>query len=111
MQPPPCMEPLLLCYPSQDDEFLSALSMKNGSKLLCGTQSGVLCIFGWGKWGDIETRFPGHPESVDTMLKVDESTVITGSSDGMLRVSQIQPDKVRGTPAPPSPLHEAMTRV
>jgi WD40 repeat protein len=30
------------------------------------------------------------------MLKVDESTVVTGSSDGLLRVVSLQPNKVLG---------------
>ena len=30
------------------------------------------------------------------MLKIDESTVLTGSSDGLIRVVQLQPNKVLG---------------
>ena len=41
-------------------------------------------------------RYPGHPESVDCMLKIDESTLLTGSSDGLIRVVSIQPNKILG---------------
>lgn len=74
---------------------------KHGRKLVVGTTSGVLAIFSWGHWGlprllthlsvylfisgDMSDRFPGHPNSVDTMIVVDEETIITGSSDGLIR--------------------------
>jgi hypothetical protein len=68
-----------------EDELLSVLVVKNGTKVVVGSQSGVLFIFDWGEWKNISDRFPGHPHSVDTMLKIDERTVITGSSDGLIR--------------------------
>lgn len=56
----------------------------------------MLDIITWGELGTVSDRFPGHPDSVDTILKVDESTVITGSSDGLIRIVQIQPNKLLG---------------
>jgi WD40 repeat protein len=47
-------------------------------------------------WGDISDRFPGHPSSLDAIVKVDEDTLLTGSSDGLIRVVSIQPDKLLG---------------
>ena len=70
--------------------------MKHGRKVLCGTQEGVLDIWTWGRWGDLNDRFPGHPNSVETILKVDEDTVVTGSSDGVLRIVSILPNKLLG---------------
>ncbi|OQR96269.1 transmembrane protein [Thraustotheca clavata] len=67
-----------------------------GKKVVCGSQDGVLVIFSWGTWGDMSDRFPGHPDSVETMLKVDEDTILTGSSDGIIRVVQIHPNKLLG---------------
>jgi len=82
----------------QDDELLSLCILKSGGKkkVVCGTQTGTLSVFSWGTWGDISDRFPGHPSSVDALLKVDENTVLTGSSDGLIRVVQIHPDKFLG---------------
>ena len=60
-------------------------NLQNGKKIVCGSQDGVLVIFSWGTWGDMSDRFPGHPESVEAILKVDEDTVLTGSSDGIVR--------------------------
>lgn len=80
----------------QDDELLSLCLIKNGRKVLCGTTEGVLAIFSFGCWGDVSDRFPGHPSSIDAILKVDEDTVLTGSSDGFIRVVSIQPDMLIG---------------
>jgi hypothetical protein len=44
-----------------------------------GSQTGVLNIFTYGDWGDISDRFPGHPESVDALVKCDEDIVFTGT--------------------------------
>ncbi|KAG7359236.1 WD repeat-containing protein [Nitzschia inconspicua] len=80
----------------QEDELLSLQIMKHGKKVVCGTQEGVLSIFSWGTWGDCSDRFPGHPSSIDALLKIDEDTLLTGSSDGRIRVVQVQPDKLLG---------------
>jgi hypothetical protein len=80
----------------QDDELLSICKLKHGKKIVCGTGEGVLNVWSWGTWGDISDRFPGHPQSIDALLKVDEDTIITGSSDGVLRLVQIHPDELLG---------------
>ena len=79
-----------------EDELLSMQIMKNGRKVVCGTGEGILAVWSWGTWGDVSDRFPGHPSSVDAILKVDEDTLLTGSSDGLIRVVQIHPDKLLG---------------
>lgn len=50
----------------------------------------------WGELGTISDKFPGHPESVDCMIPVDRHTILTGSSDGLIRVVQIQPNQLLG---------------
>jgi len=80
----------------QEDEMLSIVLLKNGRKVMCGSQQGVLAVWSWGTWGDVSDRFPGHPASVDALLKVDEDTVLTGSSDGLIRLVQLHPDKLLG---------------
>ncbi|KAL6771918.1 hypothetical protein ACKKBG_A28285 [Auxenochlorella protothecoides x Auxenochlorella symbiontica] len=79
-----------------DDELLSVVVVKSGRKVVCGTTTGVLNIWSWGYWNDCSDRFPGHPESVEAMVKLDEDTIVTGSSDGMLRVVSLQPNKLVG---------------
>jgi WD40 repeat protein len=80
----------------QEAELQCIEVIKGGRKVVCGTQDGVIITFSWGRWGDCSDRYPGHPESVDCMLKVDESTLLTGSSDGLVRVVQIQPNTILG---------------
>jgi WD repeat-containing protein 55 len=80
----------------QEDEMLSIVLLKNGRKVMCGTQQGVLAVWSWGTWGDVSDRFPGHPSSIDALLKVDEDTVLTGASDGIIRLVQLHPDKLLG---------------
>ncbi|CAK9055776.1 unnamed protein product [Durusdinium trenchii] len=70
----------------QDDELLSVAILRRGTKVICGTQTGVLPIFSWGDFGDQKDRINGHSMSVDAMVKLAEDSIITGSSDGKLRV-------------------------
>lgn len=81
---------------NQEDELLSLCLLKNSSKVLCSSQQGILSLFSYGKWADISDRFPGHPQSVDALLKIDEDTVLTGSSDGLVRAVQLLPNALLG---------------
>ncbi|KAI0797425.1 WD40-repeat-containing domain protein [Irpex lacteus] len=82
----------------QEDELLSIVSIKGGSKLLIGTQSGTLALFSPRHgYADCVTRIPGHPHSIDTLSPIpsrypnSSSTVLTGSSDGLVRVVEVFP--------------------
>jgi len=79
-----------------EDELLSCEIMKGGRKVVAGSQEGILNIFSYGKWEDISDRYPGHPQSVDAIAKVTEDMVVTGSSDGLIRVISIFPNKILG---------------
>ncbi|CAM6097275.1 unnamed protein product [Calypogeia fissa] len=79
-----------------EDELLSVVLVKNGRKVVCGSQEGVLLLYSWGHFADCSDRFVGHPNSVDALLKLDEDTIITGSSDGIIRVVSILPNKMIG---------------
>ncbi|KAL7525702.1 hypothetical protein ACHAXR_005427 [Thalassiosira sp. AJA248-18] len=81
---------------NQEDELLSCVLLKKSQKLLCGTQQGILSLFSYNVWGDISDRFPGHPHSIDALLKIDEDTVLTGSSDGLVRAVQLLPNALLG---------------
>jgi WD40 repeat protein len=79
-----------------EDELLCVTVMKRSKKVVCGTQDGTLCLFSHGRWGDISDRYPGHPQSIDALLKVDEDTVLTGCSDGLVRAVRILPNALLG---------------
>ena len=78
------------------DELLSVAVLKGGQKVVCGSQSGVLHIFSWGYWNDCSDRFPGHPESVDAVVRWDDGTLLTGSSDGVVRAVSVLPNRFVG---------------
>ncbi|KAJ8083195.1 hypothetical protein PM082_009065 [Marasmius tenuissimus] len=92
----------------QEDELLSLVSIKGGTKVIVGTQLGILSVFNRSSgWGDCVDRIPGHPHSVDalcslpsTLPNVDStSMILTGSSDGFLRAVNIFPTKLHGVVA------------
>ena len=79
--------------------------------MVVGTQLGVLSIFDRKRgWGDSVDRFPGHPQAIDSLcsltassssplLKHSADVIATGSSDGLLRLVQIHPNKLLGVVA------------
>ncbi|XP_077215704.1 WD repeat-containing protein 55-like [Tasmannia lanceolata] len=77
-----------------EDELLSVVTMKNGRKVICGTQTGALLLYSWGYFKDCSDRFLGHPLSVDVLLKLDEDTLISGSEDGVIRLVGILPNRI-----------------
>ncbi|KAF9997048.1 hypothetical protein BGZ65_007365 [Modicella reniformis] len=87
---------MLTMSENQDDELLSICIVKDRRKVVVGSQEGILNIYSWGDWGDCTDRFVGHPNSIDTICKIDEDTVATGSSDGIIRVIDILPNKFQG---------------
>ena len=65
-----------------EDELLSCAIVKHGTKIVCGTQGGILNIWTKGTYGDFGDRFPGHPESIECVVKVDE---VSQASEGERR--------------------------
>lgn len=76
---------------SLEDELLSVALLKGGRKVVCGSQAGVLNVFSYGKFGDVSDRHPGHPGSIDSIAVIDEETIVTGCSDGYIRMVSVQP--------------------
>ncbi|KAF5373801.1 hypothetical protein D9758_000832 [Tetrapyrgos nigripes] len=92
----------------QEDELLSIVPIKGATKVLVGTQLGIISVFNRSSgWGDCVDRIPGHPSSVDALCTlpqslpdVDTSTVVlTGSSDGFMRAVEVFPTKLHGVVA------------
>jgi hypothetical protein len=80
----------------QEQDLLCLQVMQYGKKVAVGTLDGVLNVWSWGKWADLSDRFPGHPESIQVMLKLDEQTVLTGGGDGLIRVVSLFPNRLLG---------------
>ncbi|XP_027079392.2 WD repeat-containing protein 55 [Coffea eugenioides] len=78
-----------------EDELLSVVIMKNGRKVICGTQTGTLLLYSWGFFKDCSDRFVDlSPNSVDALLKLDEDRVITGSENGLISLVGILPNRI-----------------
>ncbi|BFZ63040.1 hypothetical protein YB2330_004152 [Saitoella coloradoensis] len=84
----------------QEDDLTSCALVKNGRKLVVGQAEGVCTLFNVMKdnsqWGDHVDRIPGHPGSIDAMIAIDQDRVVTGCSDGIVRILNIQPNKFNG---------------
>jgi len=77
------------------EEDLTALVIcKYQKKVLVSTSEGTINIFSWDWFGDCNDRIVGHPNSIDTMIKYDEDTIITGSEDGLIRAVSVLPNKI-----------------
>ncbi|KAK3034186.1 hypothetical protein RJ639_034326 [Escallonia herrerae] len=78
-----------------EDELLSVVIMKNGRKVICGTQAGTLLLYSWGCFKDCSDRFVDlSPNSVDALLKLDEERLITGSENGLISLVGILPNRI-----------------
>lgn len=79
-----------------EDDLLSIALIKEGQKVVCGSQDGVLFLWDWGEWEYPMDHFPGHPQSVDALVPIDKDTLATASTDGLIRVVGIHPNKMLG---------------
>ncbi|XP_030506392.2 WD repeat-containing protein 55 [Cannabis sativa] len=78
-----------------EDELLSVVIMKNGRKVVCGSQTGTLLLYSWGYFKDCSDRFVDlSPNSVDALLKLDEDRIITGSENGLINLVNILPNRI-----------------
>lgn len=78
-----------------EDELLSVVIMKNGRKVICGTQSGNLLLYSWGFFKDCSDRFVDlSPNSVDALLKLDEERVIVGCENGIISLVGVLPNRI-----------------
>ncbi|KAL0234987.1 hypothetical protein GEMRC1_001569 [Eukaryota sp. GEM-RC1] len=78
------------------DEILSLSLLKNGSKLLAGTLGGDILIYDWNYFGDFSDKLVGHPDAVESIVKIDEDTVLTSSDDGIIRIVSVLPNQLLG---------------
>jgi WD repeat-containing protein 55 len=77
-----------------EEDLNSLVICKYGKKVLVSTSEGTINVFSWDWFGDCNDRIVGHPGSIDTMIKYDEDTVITGSEDGLIRAVSVLPNKI-----------------
>lgn len=77
-----------------EEDLTSLVICKYQKKVLVSTSEGIINVFSWDWFGDCNDRIVGHPNSIDTMIKYDEDTVITGGEDGLIRAVSVLPNKI-----------------
>lgn len=77
-----------------EEDQTAVCLIKDGKKALTAQSDGVINLFSWGDFGDCNDRLVNHPGSIDTMIKFDEDTIITGCEDGLIRAVSILPNRV-----------------
>ncbi|CAI5501642.1 unnamed protein product [Closterium sp. Naga37s-1] len=78
---------------STDDDLLSIVAVKSDSKVVCGSQSGLLYFFNMNGAERDNDRFRGHGGSVDAIVPLDDDTLLTACSDGLIRVVSVFPNR------------------
>ncbi|KAI8886283.1 WD40 repeat-like protein [Backusella circina FSU 941] len=76
-----------------EDELLSITIVNNGNQLVAGSQTGAFYFWDWNRWSATPDKWLGHPSSVDSICRLDQETVCTGGSDGLLRLVSISPTR------------------
>ena len=79
-----------------DDDLLCCTMAKGFSKIVVGSQEGVMNLFSWGHFEDCSDRHrTGHPDSIDCMVSYSDSQVVTGCGDGVVRLVSVLPNRVQ----------------
>ncbi|ORX53920.1 carbonic anhydrase [Hesseltinella vesiculosa] len=73
-----------------DDELLCLGTIQDQTQVVAGSQSGALYFFNKDN-SALKDKWVGHPASVDTLCSLDDDTICTGSSDGLVRVVSVYP--------------------
>lgn len=79
-----------------EDELQCFTFIRNRSKLVCGTNTGNLCLFSYGHWGDLNDRINLHQNSIESLVSYDDSTVLAGGDDGKIHLVTCLPNEVKG---------------
>ena len=81
---------------NMDTELLCITSCHNDSRILVGDRDHKLHIFTTDLYRWPSDHIIGHVQSIDSIITIDDNTVATGSSDGLIRLVQVQPNKMIG---------------
>ncbi|CAD8093761.1 unnamed protein product [Paramecium primaurelia] len=79
-----------------EEELTDICLVKNGQFVCISTSEGNLLLFKWDYFGDFKDRIIGHPNSIDSICKIDEHSIITGGEDGLVRGVSVFPNMITG---------------
>lgn len=75
-----------------EEDLTNLAIVKNEKFVACSTSEANILLFKWNEFGDYKDNITGHPNSIETMIKLDENTLITGGEDGFVRGVSIFPN-------------------
>ncbi|GBE61087.1 translation initiation factor [Babesia ovata] len=79
-----------------EDELQCMTYAKGMRKVVCGSNTGHICMFTYGRWGDLDDRMTLHANSVESVVAFDDDTMLVGGDDGKVHVISIHPNSVLG---------------
>eukprot|EP00906_Rhabdomonas_costata_P019909 RCo028961 len=77
-------------------ELESIAIMAEGTQIVCGTSTGDLYTWDWGEWNmKPKGRIRGHREDLQCILPISNDHLLTGASDGTIRLLRLFPPELR----------------
>ncbi|SBS86301.1 nucleolar Jumonji domain interacting protein, putative [Plasmodium ovale] len=76
------------------DEFLCSHFTQSNSKVVCTTMNGYIMTFSKYPWANIEANIKGSKDMINTFVKIDEYTILYGTSDGLVKVAHLQQNQI-----------------
>ncbi|EGR27280.1 WD repeat protein [Ichthyophthirius multifiliis] len=76
-----------------EEDLTSICLVKDGKFVATSSSEGNILLFKWDWFGDFKDRVLLNTASIDTMIKLDENTLITGGEDGFVRGVSVFPNK------------------
>ncbi|GAW81294.1 WD domain, G-beta repeat domain containing protein [Plasmodium gonderi] len=77
-----------------NDEFLCSKLLAHNSKIVCTTMNGYIAIFSKQPWANMEGKIKASKDMISTFVKLDEYTILFGTSDGIIKLAHILPNKI-----------------
>jgi len=76
---------------------LNCLSaVRENTKLVVGSGEGILYLFNQDSYGYHSDQYPGHPDSINSLVAVTDNVVLTGCEDGTIRAVHLFPHRFVG---------------
>ncbi|KAJ1609778.1 hypothetical protein OIY81_2235 [Cryptosporidium canis] len=95
---------LLSLSDPQEENILCTKTIRNNSKVVCGTDEGNLLFFSWDNFGDCTDRMLipfvdgfENDNSIEHIQIYQDQFAIISTSDGILKVTEFFPNEVLGT--------------
>ncbi|CXI83177.1 nucleolar Jumonji domain interacting protein, putative [Plasmodium berghei] len=76
------------------DEFLCCNFISQNSKIVSTTMGGNIIVFSRTPWGCVESKIKANKNMINTFVKINDNTIIFGTSDGLIQTAHFNPNKL-----------------